>query len=283
MLRCLLRLVQNDSIVRLLEPLHGLLASHLVRIANAAALSLTLAHTATRTSQLHVEIHTEDTGVGIVLDTQIDVLLNTKTEVSGVGEVSLHQLVLLHLQSALQNLQSLLTTDRSMHRDLLITTNGEGTNGKASYKINNSENTPTLSINRLLSRNLLQNTSSLRNSISRFSNANVNNELLHSDISHNIRLFALEELEPIFQQRTILMKIQLRLELNSLTRKDRCHYGISFVCSIRPRCMKTNNKAYRRLCLINKNPNGSIPQLPKLVLPKSPSKDRNKATRNKIE
>ena len=131
----LLRLVQDDSIVRLLEPLHGLLASHLVRIADVAALSLALAHTATRTSQLHVEIHTENTGVGIVLDTQIDVLLNTKAKIARVREISLHQLVLLHLQSTLQNLQSLLTTDGSMHRDLLVTTNREGTNGKASYAI----------------------------------------------------------------------------------------------------------------------------------------------------
>ena len=192
MLRCLLRLVQNDSIVRLLEPLHGLLASHLVRIADAAALSLTLAHTATRAGQLHVEIHTEDTGVGIVLDTQIDVLLNTKTEVSGVGEVSLHQLVLLHLQTTLQNLQSLLTTNGGMHGDFLVTTDGEGTDGEASYCVRIFRPIfPTLSINGFLSRDLLLDTSSLGDSISRLTNTNVNDQLLHSDVSHHVSLVAL--------------------------------------------------------------------------------------------
>ena len=154
---------------------------------------LTLAHTATRTSQLHVEIHTEDTGVGIVLDTQIDVLLNTKTEVSRVGEVSLHQLVLLHLQTTLQNLQSLLTTNGGMHGDLLVTTDGEGTNGETGWNVSTSHSKlPTLSVNGLLTRNLLEDTSSLGDSISRLTNANVDDELLNSDVSHHVRLFTLK-------------------------------------------------------------------------------------------
>ena len=131
----LLGLVENDTIVLLLEPLHGLLASHLVRVAKSASLGLSLRHATTGASQLHVEIHTEDTGVGVVLDTQINVLLNTETEVARVGEVLLHQLVLLHLQTALQNLQSLLATNGCMDGDLLVTTDGEGTDGETSYGI----------------------------------------------------------------------------------------------------------------------------------------------------
>ena len=126
----LLGFVQNDTVVLLLEPLHRLLASHLVRVTNSATLSLSLRHTTTRTRQLDVEIHTEDTRVRVVLDTQIDVLLNTKTEVARVREVLLHQLVLLHLQTTLQNLKSLLATDGRVDRDLLVTTNREGTNGE---------------------------------------------------------------------------------------------------------------------------------------------------------
>ena len=131
----LLGLVENDTIVLLLEPLHGLLASHLVRVAKSASLSLSLRHATTGASQLHVEIHTEDTGVGVVLDAQINVLLNTETEVARVGEVLLHQLVLLHLQTALQNLQSLLATNGGVDGDLLVTTDGEGTDGETSYDI----------------------------------------------------------------------------------------------------------------------------------------------------
>ena len=35
----------------------------------------------------HSQVHTEDTDSWVVLDTQVDVLLNTETEVSGLGEV----------------------------------------------------------------------------------------------------------------------------------------------------------------------------------------------------
>ena len=126
----LLGLVQDDSVVLLLEPLHSLLAGHLVRITEVSTSGLSLRHTTTRTSQLDVEIHTENTGVGVVLDSEINVLVNTKSEVSRVREVLLHQLVLLHLQTALQNLESLLTTNGDVHRDLLVTADGERTDGE---------------------------------------------------------------------------------------------------------------------------------------------------------
>ena len=138
--RILLGLVENDTIVLLLEPLHGLLASHLVRVTQSASLGLSLRHATTGASQLHVEIHTEDTGVGVVLDAQINMLLNTKTEVARVGEVLLHQLILLHLQTALQNLQSLLATNGRMDGDLLVTTDGEGTDGETGYTLAAQEN-----------------------------------------------------------------------------------------------------------------------------------------------
>ena len=93
----LLSLVKNDTIVLLLEPLHSFFASDLVRVTDSASLGLSLADTTTGTSELDVEIHTENTGVGIVLDTKINVLLNTKTEVTGIREVILNEFVLLDL------------------------------------------------------------------------------------------------------------------------------------------------------------------------------------------
>ena len=129
----LLGLVQDDSVVLLLEPLHSLLAGHLVGIAEVSASGLSLGHTTTRTGQLDVEIHTENTSVGVVLDSEINVLVDTESEVSRIGEVLLHELVLLHLQTALQNLQSLLTTDGDVHGDLLVTADGESTDGETGY------------------------------------------------------------------------------------------------------------------------------------------------------
>ena len=47
----------------------------------------------------HIEVHAVDTDTWIVLDAQIDVLLDTKTEVSRNAEVIAPQLVLLHLHA----------------------------------------------------------------------------------------------------------------------------------------------------------------------------------------
>jgi hypothetical protein len=103
-----------------------------VRITNSASLSLSSSNTTTRTSKLDVEIHTENTGVGIVLDTKINVLLNTKTEVTRIREILLHEFVLLDLKTTLKNLKSLLATNSSVNSNLLITTNRERTNGETS-------------------------------------------------------------------------------------------------------------------------------------------------------
>ena len=104
---------------------------------------LSLRHTTARTSQLDVEIHTENTGVGVVLDSEINVLVDTETEISRVREVLLHQLVLLDLQTALQNLKSLLTTNGDVHRDLLVTADGERTDGETGYTLTNARRMKT--------------------------------------------------------------------------------------------------------------------------------------------
>ena len=103
-----------------------------MRVANSASLGLSLADTTTGTSKLDVEIHTENTSVGIVLDTKINVFLNTKTEVTGVGEVVLNKFIFLDLQATLKNLEGLLTTNGGMDGDFFVTTNGEGTDGETS-------------------------------------------------------------------------------------------------------------------------------------------------------
>lgn len=46
----------------------------------------------------HVEVQSVDADAGVVLDSQVDVLLDAEAEVSSVGEVVLPQLVLTHLE-----------------------------------------------------------------------------------------------------------------------------------------------------------------------------------------
>lgn len=54
---------------------------------------------------------------------------DTETEVTGLGEVLLSQLVLLDLEATLENLLSLGATDGNVDGDLFVTTDTEGTDG----------------------------------------------------------------------------------------------------------------------------------------------------------
>ena len=80
-------------------------------------------------SDAAVEVHTVDTNTGVVLDTQVNVFADTETEVTGLGEVLLSQLVLLDLEATLENLLSLGATDGNVDGDLFVTTDTEGTDG----------------------------------------------------------------------------------------------------------------------------------------------------------
>lgn len=76
-----------------------------------------------------VEVHTVDTDTGVVLDAEIDVLGDTETEVAGLGEVALAQLILLDLEATLEDLLGLGATDGDVDGDLFVTTDTEGTDG----------------------------------------------------------------------------------------------------------------------------------------------------------
>ena len=75
------------------------------------------------------EVHSVDTNTGIVLDTEIDVLADTESEVTGLREVALAELVLLDLKATLENLLGLGATDGDVDGDLFVTADTEGTDG----------------------------------------------------------------------------------------------------------------------------------------------------------
>lgn len=124
-------LLEQDTLIRVNEPLHGLLAGNTLVLSDDSDGSAAVLDTGTGASENDVDIHTEDTDGGIVLDTEIDVLLDTETEVSSVGEVTLEQLVLLNLQSLLEDLLSLGAADGRVDGNLLVTADTEGTHGVA--------------------------------------------------------------------------------------------------------------------------------------------------------
>lgn len=114
-----------------LEPLHGLFLRDTMRSANLALAALASLDAITFASQNYEEVHAIDTDGWIILDAEINVLVNAETKIASVGEVGTLQLVFLHAQGKLQDFLRLRTSHRAVARNLLITTNTKGTNGKA--------------------------------------------------------------------------------------------------------------------------------------------------------
>ena len=96
---------------------------------DAAHLTLLVPDIVALPAQDDVEVHAVDTDGGVVLDSQIDVLLDAEAEVAVLAEVVATQLVLADLEAALQNLLGLGTTDCAVNGDLLVTTDAEGPDG----------------------------------------------------------------------------------------------------------------------------------------------------------
>jgi hypothetical protein len=115
------------------EPLLRVSLGEAVVDTNATSLSLLLVDTEAAATEDDEEIHTVDTDSGVVLnDIEINVLLNTETEVTGGREVARLELTLLAAESKSEDLLGTLTADGDVASDLLVTADTEGTDGKAS-------------------------------------------------------------------------------------------------------------------------------------------------------
>jgi hypothetical protein len=94
-------------------------------------------NTLTRSAHDTVEVHAVDTDRRVVLDTEINVLRDTEPKVASLGEVALAELVLLDLETTLENFLSLGTTDGDVDSDLLVTTDTESADGVAGLACKN--------------------------------------------------------------------------------------------------------------------------------------------------
>ena len=72
-----------------------------------------------------VEVHTENTGEGIILNTQINVLLNTKSEASCIREISLFEFSVLDLETSFQDLIGFVSSNGDMDCNLFISFDAE--------------------------------------------------------------------------------------------------------------------------------------------------------------
>lgn len=77
----------DDTVESGLEPGDGVLGSDLVLVADSGLLLLPLGDTHTGSAHDDVEVHSEDSNSGVVLDSEIDVLLDSESEVSGLTRI----------------------------------------------------------------------------------------------------------------------------------------------------------------------------------------------------
>jgi len=168
-------LTPDNPIEPLLEPRDGLLRLDLVAEPNPPLGPLPSRNSESRSTHDDVKVHAENTDVGIVLDSEVNVLFDTEAEVAGFGEVALPQLILLNLQRPLQDLLGLGSSNRSVHRDLLITSDRESSDGKTGFGLDGG-----------LTGELFENFGGSGESIAGFADADVDDKLLDTKLLHRV-------------------------------------------------------------------------------------------------
>jgi hypothetical protein len=99
-----------------------------VRGADSALGAAAAGDALTRAGHDGVKVHAVDTNRRVVLDAEINVLADAEAEVASLREVALAQLVLLDLETTLEDLLGLGATDGDVDGDLFVTADTEGTN-----------------------------------------------------------------------------------------------------------------------------------------------------------
>ncbi|KAH3687735.1 hypothetical protein WICPIJ_001286, partial [Wickerhamomyces pijperi] len=124
------------SIVLLLEPLDGIFSTGLVVVTNDGLGSLSSGDSGTWSTHDNVEVHTVNTDRWVVLDTQVNVFVNTETEVTSGREVSGLQLVFLDLQTSFQDFFSLWTSDGDVDSNLFVSSDTESSDSVSGLRLN---------------------------------------------------------------------------------------------------------------------------------------------------
>merc|ERR1719229_632012 len=175
---------EDHTVVLGLEPFHGILLGQSVREANLADLGSPVSNIHAWPTEDNKEVHAIDANAWVILDSQVDVLLNSEAEVAVVGEVLLPQLVFLNLEAPFQDLLGLGAPDGAVDGDLLIPPDTKATNGVASLREH-----------RGLTSQRLQHLASPGKPITRLANTDVKAELPDSQVPHGVLSLILAALD----------------------------------------------------------------------------------------
>lgn len=147
-------------------------------LTDSGSTSLSSGDSETGSTHDNVEVHTVNTDTWVVLDTQVNVFLDTETEVTGFREVSLLQLVFLDLQTSFQDFFGLRTSDGDVDRDLFVSSDTEGSDGVSG-----------LGVDWGLTRQLFKNLGGSGQSVTGFTDTDVQDQLLDLQFSHGVSSF----------------------------------------------------------------------------------------------
>ena len=79
---CKVHSVEDSTTTLLNEPLFGIFSRHALEFSNDTVSLSSLGDSASSTGEDNVEVHTENTSWGVILDSEIDVFVDTKAEVA---------------------------------------------------------------------------------------------------------------------------------------------------------------------------------------------------------
>ena len=149
-----------------------------------------------------VEVHSVNSNTRVVLDTEIDVLRDTKSKVASLREVALAELVLLDLEATLEDLLCLGPTDSDVDSNLLVTTDTECTDSVAglAYEENVVLKSRSLlliscapalrrTVDGCLTAQLLEHLCGTSKSVTRLADGDVEDELLDFQLPHGVLAF----------------------------------------------------------------------------------------------
>lgn len=119
-------LLDENSVVILLEPFHSVFLVELMRVSDFSFFDLLVHDSLSWSFENDVEVHSVDSSAWVVSKSEIDVLLDTKSEVSILRETALFELVLLDSKSSFEQIFGFVSSDGDVGGDFLSSSDGKG-------------------------------------------------------------------------------------------------------------------------------------------------------------
>ena len=123
--------IEDKSIILLFEELSGFFFGDALSNTDTIGASSSLRNSLSGFVENDIEIHSKNTSIRIILDTEVNMFLNTEAEVTGVGEVTFSKFEFFDFKSFFQDFFGLVSSDSHMQGDLFISLNSERTDGVA--------------------------------------------------------------------------------------------------------------------------------------------------------